>query len=117
MILFCTVLNAVKVNLSEGCLLSTYFFYVCGRDGGSGWAGWAYAHPDFVSLEGAPGQRRRTALLLAHSDFQTLHHPCVVMYLSVQRKCQKSIQYTSKKYNYLPALHGVIENQNSSIKG
>ena len=26
MILFCTVLNAVKVNLSEGCLLSTYFF-------------------------------------------------------------------------------------------
>ena len=26
MILFCTVLNTVKVNLSEGCLLSTYFF-------------------------------------------------------------------------------------------
>ena len=50
------------------------------RDGGSGWAGWAYAHPDFGSLEGAAGQWRRTALLLAHSDFQTLRHPCPRVY-------------------------------------
>ena len=28
MILFCTVMNVVKVNLSEGCLLSKYF-YAC----------------------------------------------------------------------------------------
>ena len=36
MILFCTVLNAVKVNLSEGCLLFNNFSYMCGRDGGQG---------------------------------------------------------------------------------
>ena len=34
------------------------------RDGGSGWAGWASAHPDFGRIEGASGQRRRAALLL-----------------------------------------------------
>ena len=30
------------------------FSYVCGRNGRSGWAGWAYAHPYSHSLEAAP---------------------------------------------------------------
>ena len=33
-------------------------------------------HPDFDRIEGAGGQRRRAALLLAVSIFQTLRHPC-----------------------------------------
>ena len=45
------------------------------RDGGSWWAGWASAHPDFVRIEGATRQRGRSAFLLAHPDFQTLCHP------------------------------------------
>ena len=31
---------------------------------------------DFGRIEGATGQRRRVALLLARPDFQTLRHPC-----------------------------------------
>ena len=31
-----------------------------------GWAGCAIAHPDLGRIEGAAGQRRRAALLLAH---------------------------------------------------
>ena len=43
----------------------------------AGWqGGWAYAHPDFRRKEGAAGQRRCSALVLAHSDFQTLNYPC-----------------------------------------
>ena len=34
----------------------------------------AYAPPDFGRIEGAAGQRRCAALLLAHPDFQTLRH-------------------------------------------
>ena len=34
----------------------------------------AYANPDFGRIEGAARQRRGAALLLAHSDFQTLRH-------------------------------------------
>jgi hypothetical protein len=34
------------------------------RDGGSGWAGWASAHPDFGRIEGASGQRRRAAITI-----------------------------------------------------
>ena len=36
--------------------------------------GWA-EDPDFGRIEGAAGQWQRAALLLAHSDFQTLRHP------------------------------------------
>ena len=46
------------------------------RGVGSGWAGWAHAHPDFGKIEGG-GQWRRAALLLAYPDFQTLLHPCI----------------------------------------
>ena len=35
----------------------------------------AYTSPDFGRLEGAAGARRRTELLLAHPDFETLRHP------------------------------------------
>ena len=35
----------------------------------SSWAGWAIAHPDFGRIEGATGQWRRAALLLAHPAF------------------------------------------------
>ena len=45
------------------------------RDGGSGLAGWAYAHTHFGRIEGVTRQRWHAALLLAHSDFQTLCHP------------------------------------------
>ena len=45
------------------------------KDGGRGWAGWAYVHPDFGRIVGATGQWQHAALLLAHSDFQTLRHP------------------------------------------
>ena len=31
---------------------------------------------DFGRIEDAAGQQRGAALLLAHQDFQTLHHPC-----------------------------------------
>ena len=34
-----------------------------------GWAGWAHAHPDSGRIEGAAGQWRRAALLLA-TQFQ-----------------------------------------------
>ena len=43
-----------------------------------GRAGGAAAPPDFGRSEGAAGQRRRAALLLAHPDFQSLRHPWVV---------------------------------------
>ena len=46
------------------------------RNGGSGEPGEAYAPPDFGRREGDAGQRRQTALLLVHSDFQTL--PCAI---------------------------------------
>ena len=39
-------------------------------------AGWAYAPSGFGRIEGAAGQPRRTALQLAHSDFQILRNPC-----------------------------------------
>jgi len=39
-------------------------------------AGGQDAHSCFGRIEGATGQRRRAALLLVHSDFQTLRHPC-----------------------------------------
>ena len=34
-----------------------------------GWAGWAIAHLVFGRIEGAAGQRRRAALLIAHPVF------------------------------------------------
>jgi len=41
-----------------------------------GWAGWAIAHPFFFRIEGAAGQRRRAALLLAHPAFGSHLRPC-----------------------------------------
>ena len=68
------------------------------RYGGSAWAGWAYANPDFCRIEGASGQRR-AALLLAPSYFQTLRHPCYSI-----RLLQRSLtDYTSPNE---PIFHG-----------
>ena len=54
---------------------STIVYYtIQGRQGR--WAGWAIAHQDFGRIEGAVGQQRQAALVLAQSDFQTLCHPC-----------------------------------------
>ena len=57
------------------------------RGVGSGWAGWAHAHPDFGKIEGG-GQWRRAALLLAYPDFQTLLHPCSNLAYVRQNKIQ-----------------------------
>ena len=42
--------------------------------------GGAYDPPDFGKSEGAAGQRRRAALLLAPPDFQTLQHAWVYVF-------------------------------------
>ena len=55
-------------------IFSDVKYYVC-RGVEGGWVGWAHTHPDFGKIEGAAGQRRHAALLLAHPDFQTLLHP------------------------------------------
>ena len=44
------------------------------RDDKSGWAG-----PDFGKIGGTTKQQVRTALLLPHSDFQTLRHPWIAL--------------------------------------
>ena len=49
------------------------------RGGRGGWAGLV---ADFGRKEGTAGQRRCSALVLAHSDFQTLNHPCKNKYPS-----------------------------------
>ena len=46
------------------------------RGGGIGEAGEASTPPDFGRIEGGVGQHECAALLLNHSDFQTMHHPC-----------------------------------------
>ena len=46
------------------------------RGGGIGEAGEASTPPDFGRIEGGVGQHECAALLLNHSDFQTLRHPC-----------------------------------------
>ena len=51
------------------------------KQGGRGAKG-----PDFGRSEGTGGQRRCTALLLAHPDFQSLRHPCNVYTAIPNRK-------------------------------
>ena len=56
------------------CSLNATLNYA-GTSLNKGGAGGAIAPPYFVRIEGAAGQRRRAALLLAHPDFQTQRHP------------------------------------------
>ena len=41
-----------------------------------GWAGWPIAHPVLGRIEGAAGQRRCAALLIAHPVFGSQLRPC-----------------------------------------
>ena len=43
------------------------------------WGAGCAQPPDFGIIEGAAGQRRHAALLLAHPDFQTFRHPCLLV--------------------------------------
>ena len=46
-----------------------------------GWSGWAIAYPVKGRIEGAAGQQRRAALLIAHPVFGSYLLPCIVRIL------------------------------------
>ena len=67
-----------------------FSFFYFKRDGGSGWTGWVYAHPDFGRIDGATRQRRHPALLLARSESMKLLSevaPLLVIQIQIQAVC------------------------------
>ena len=75
----------------QNCPQDLFFsFFYFKRDGGSGWTGWVYAHPDFGRIDGATRQRRHPALLLARSESMKLLSevaPLLVIQIQIQAVC------------------------------
>ena len=70
------------------CVVQSLF-----RGVGSGWAGWAHAHPDFGQIEGAAGQRRRGAphYYLPTQIFRLCYTPVLSKNVNNKKRAPKSV--------------------------